>query len=256
MTGTTNYDEGSYEGCERNVVAAESSFSTCATTTSNAGQSSNSSSSIDNSINSWENSDLSDWLNACLSNGDWGSSFSGASSNTNSWSGNNSNPSNNNRGSSSTNSSNNNWGQQGSNQQSRGNINRNDHLLYESNRVFVTKVANDCTKENIMDYFKQFGEIEDCYLPASPSPTQPHKGIAFVSFKDARVAQHVLQKKSGKYEIKPGQFIVVDKANMRTKNLPNGQRGSQRSGSNNGDLLTGAPRIKKEWIAGLGKSTD
>jgi len=106
---------------------------------------------------------------------------------------------------------------------------------YESNRVFVTKISEDISKENVCEYFSQFGALEDCYMPGSSGKT--HKGIAFVSFRDVALANFVL--KRGSYEIKPGQFIVVDKANARSngaktegrvrRNGFGGQRNNMRS---------------------------
>jgi len=84
---------------------------------------------------------------------------------------------------------------------------------YDRNRVFVTKIGSTITKDNLIEYFSQFGSLADCYVPISNNPSQPHKGIAFVSFRDPRIAEEVLKRPS--YEIKPGQFIVVDKANER-----------------------------------------
>jgi len=93
---------------------------------------------------------------------------------------------------------------------------------YESNRVFVTKIAEDITKENLCEYFSQFGALEDCYMPGTSSNTS-HKGIAFVSFRDVALASFVLRR--GQYEIKPGQFIVVDKANARSHGQKTGGAG-------------------------------
>lgn len=89
---------------------------------------------------------------------------------------------------------------------------------YESNRVFVTKIGEDITKENLCEYFSQFGALEDCYMPGMAKGVMGHKGIAFVSFQDVALASFVL--KRGQYEIKPGQFIVVDKANARSNAGP------------------------------------
>lgn len=95
---------------------------------------------------------------------------------------------------------------------------------YESNRVFV-KISEDISKENVCEYFSQFGALEDCYMPGSAGST--HKGIAFVSFRDAAMAAFVLRR--GSYEIKPGQFILVDKANARAS-PKNGGRDARKTG--------------------------
>merc|ERR1719265_2648529 len=40
---------------------------------------------------------------------------------------------------------------------------------HEKNRVFVTKIPQSITKDNLIEYFNQFGALTDCYLP-SPNP--------------------------------------------------------------------------------------
>mmetsp|Transcript_12929 Transcript_12929/g.31508 ORF Transcript_12929/g.31508 Transcript_12929/m.31508 type:complete len:231 (+) Transcript_12929:660-1352(+) len=84
----------------------------------------------------------------------------------------------------------------------------------EGNRVFVTRISEDLTKEDLEAYFCQFGELTDIFVPLknpnSELKDQSHKGIAFVSFKDKDTYEEVLSR--DKYEIKPNIFIVVDKA--------------------------------------------
>jgi RNA recognition motif-containing protein len=108
---------------------------------------------------------------------------------------------------------------------------------HEKNRVFVTKIPQSITKDNLIEYFNQFGALTDCYLPSPnpnslppgatskgangqplgpdgrPAPPQLHKGIAFLSFKDPLVGIEILKRQS--YEIKPNQYIVVDRADAR-----------------------------------------
>ena len=81
------------------------------------------------------------------------------------------------------------------------------------NRVFVTRVAAELTKEDLEAYFAQFGELTDIFVPLRNPNAEPqdgmHKGIAFVSFKDRETYEEVLSRDL--YEIKPGVFIVVEK---------------------------------------------
>lgn len=83
----------------------------------------------------------------------------------------------------------------------------------QTHRIFVTRVADELTKEDLEQYFGQFGELDDLFVPlrnpCNPSD-QTHKGIAFVSFKDKDSYDEVLSR--DQYEIKPDCFIVVDKA--------------------------------------------
>lgn len=71
-------------------------------------------------------------------------------------------------------------------------------------RLFLTKVAQDVTKEDLTAYFQQFGELTDVFVPSGG------KSIAFVSFAEASVSQVVLQK--SQHEVKPGRSVNVDPA--------------------------------------------
>ena len=91
------------------------------------------------------------------------------------------------------------------------------------NRVFVTRVAEELTKEDLEAYFTQFGELTDIFVPLRNPNAEPqdgmHKGIAFVSFKDRETYEEVLSR--DKYEIKPDVFIVVDKVGGGTNTRSN-----------------------------------
>ncbi|CAK0806408.1 unnamed protein product, partial [Prorocentrum cordatum] len=50
-------------------------------------------------------------------------------------------------------------------------------------RLFVSRVPQSVSKEDLRAYFSQFGELTDVYLPQPPGSTS-HKGIAFVSFEN------------------------------------------------------------------------
>merc|ERR1712050_551054 len=54
-------------------------------------------------------------------------------------------------------------------------------------RLFLTKVAQDVTKEDLSAYFGRFGVLDDIYVPPGG------KYIAFVSFADEHSARSVLQ---------------------------------------------------------------
>mmetsp|Transcript_145913 Transcript_145913/g.269087 ORF Transcript_145913/g.269087 Transcript_145913/m.269087 type:complete len:375 (-) Transcript_145913:13-1137(-) len=71
-------------------------------------------------------------------------------------------------------------------------------------RLFLTKVAQDVTKEDLTAYFQQFGELTDVFVPSGG------KFIAFVSFAEASVAQVVLQ--NSQHEVKTGRLVNVDPA--------------------------------------------
>jgi RNA recognition motif-containing protein len=83
----------------------------------------------------------------------------------------------------------------------------------EGTKIFVTKIPSSINREHIFAYFNQFGDLADCYVPAHPTGKFVHKGIAFITFRDAKHVDEVLARQQ--YEITPGTFIVVDKAKSR-----------------------------------------
>lgn len=85
-------------------------------------------------------------------------------------------------------------------------------------RIFVTKMAKDITREDLMCYFQQFGELNDVYIPPGG------KLIAFVGFREAAAAMATLQMKT--HEIKPGSTVDVDAAVERP---PLGSKGLGKS---------------------------
>lgn len=70
-------------------------------------------------------------------------------------------------------------------------------------RLFLTKVAEDVTKEDLTTYFQQYGQLQDVYVPSG-------KSIAFVSFSEASTASLVVQ--NPEHEVKPGRLVTVDLA--------------------------------------------
>jgi len=95
----------------------------------------------------------------------------------------------------------------------------------EDNKIFVTKIASPITQQDLVDYFSQFGALQNVHMPAHANAGKGglmHKGIAFVAFKDACTAQRVLGRSS--YEIKTGFHVVVDKSKTR-RNLASPSRG-------------------------------
>ena len=55
-------------------------------------------------------------------------------------------------------------------------------------KVFVTRVTDALTDDDLRQHFEQFGEITDSYCP------RPSRGYAFIQFIDARVAKALLEK--------------------------------------------------------------
>lgn len=55
-------------------------------------------------------------------------------------------------------------------------------------KVFVARIDDSLTKQDLEEHFKQFGEITDIFWP------RPFRGFAFVTFLESRVAQSLLNK--------------------------------------------------------------
>jgi RNA recognition motif-containing protein len=70
-------------------------------------------------------------------------------------------------------------------------------------RLFLTKVPDDVTKEDLTNYFQQYGQLEDVFVPTG-------KSIAFVSFVDATVAQLVVA--TPQHTVKFDRVVTVDLA--------------------------------------------
>merc|ERR1719491_409775 len=71
-------------------------------------------------------------------------------------------------------------------------------------RLFLTKVAQDITKEDLVAYFQQYGELSDVFVPSGG------KFIAFVSFADPFITQTIVQ--SREHEVKVGRTVNVELA--------------------------------------------
>lgn len=79
-------------------------------------------------------------------------------------------------------------------------------------RLFVTKVPQTVTKEDIQSHFSRFGSLTDVYLPSLHGVHGTHKGIAFVSFADTGAMQMAMS--HAPHEIN-GNEVVVDVAAPR-----------------------------------------
>lgn len=82
--------------------------------------------------------------------------------------------------------------------------------------MFVAKIPLECTEQELVLYFGQFGELKDVHLPVpkekcSTSNSEKTK-IAFVAYVDAECAHAVKQMKNHTLR---GQKIVVDHAIRR-----------------------------------------
>lgn len=70
-------------------------------------------------------------------------------------------------------------------------------------RLFITKMSPGLTKEDLEQYFSQFGELNDVYMP-------PGKLIAFVGFSEPSVAVSVAAMHT--HEVRQGLSVVAEPA--------------------------------------------
>jgi len=53
------------------------------------------------------------------------------------------------------------------------------HQKEESPKIFVSRITESMTKEDLSDHFSKFGDVKDVYIP------RPFRSFAFVQFYDA-----------------------------------------------------------------------
>jgi len=104
-----------------------------------------------------------------------------------------------------------------------------------ADRLFVTKVPPVLQREQLREYFAQFGELTDVYMPAVPGGSA-HKGICFVSFSDPASLQLALQHTP--HEV-AGHQVVVDIAAPRAA-VPRGGAVPGLAGGTGAGVLQGA----------------
>mmetsp|Transcript_105097 Transcript_105097/g.272163 ORF Transcript_105097/g.272163 Transcript_105097/m.272163 type:complete len:130 (+) Transcript_105097:2-391(+) len=102
------------------------------------------------------------------------------------------------------------YGAAGMGMQQRGPVPPSGNVL--PGRLFLTKMSPSISKDDLTNYFQQFGALNDVYIPAG-------KLIAFVGFNDASIATAVAQMQT--HEVKPGCSVCVDVAVER----PGGGKG-------------------------------
>lgn len=71
-----------------------------------------------------------------------------------------------------------------------------------SRKVFIGRCSEDITADDLLEYFSQFGEVTDVFIP------KPFRAFAFVTFLDVDVAQSLC----GEDHIIKGTSIHVDNA--------------------------------------------
>lgn len=100
-------------------------------------------------------------------------------------------------------------------------------------QVFVTRLAEQVTKDDLRTYFEQFGELTDLFVPLrnggpGPDGKERHKGIAFLSFRDYEPFVEVLSREKYSALVFCGVVFLCESAMFRrkiVKRLFNGKSG-------------------------------
>jgi len=85
--------------------------------------------------------------------------------------------------------------------------------VYVRPQIYVGNVADDTTEEEIKEHFSKFGELSAVVMPKGHRGIKPHRGFAFISYKDQSIAPTVIVEthKLG------GRELNLDKAKPKTK---------------------------------------
>lgn len=75
------------------------------------------------------------------------------------------------------------------------------------NKIFVGRLPQEATVDDLYDYFGRFGRILDAYIPKDPKRSG-HRGFGFVTFAESGVADRVARRN---HEIR-GQQVAIDSA--------------------------------------------
>lgn len=77
-----------------------------------------------------------------------------------------------------------------------------------SPKIFVGRINESMTKDDIRGHFEQYGQVEDVYIPA------PFRSFAFVTFNDPAVAQSLI----GEDQVIKGVSVSINSANPKSSN--------------------------------------
>lgn len=92
----------------------------------------------------------------------------------------------------------------------------------ERSKLFVRCLSKDMTEQDLKEYFSEFGEVTEVYLPT------PHRGFAFVTFEDGDLAQELKERD----HIIKGHHVQLNDAEPKSKNR--NQWGEMNEGGNFG----------------------
>ncbi|KAL0660456.1 hypothetical protein Bca4012_081041 [Brassica carinata] len=94
------------------------------------------------------------------------------------------------------------------------------------NKIFVGRLPQEASVDDLRDYFGRFGRIQDAYIPKDPKRSG-HRGFGFVTFAENGVADRVARRS---HEI-CGQEVAIDSATPLDEAGPSAGRSSTLSSS-------------------------
>lgn len=74
-------------------------------------------------------------------------------------------------------------------------IARNGEVRKEENKIWISNLSNQTTKEQLFELFSVYGEIEEIYMPLSAYEGK-NKGYAFIEFSEKKIAQDLVNQES------------------------------------------------------------
>jgi len=126
---------------------------------------------------------------------------------------------------------------------------REDENSPLSKRVFVGRVPESLTADDLREYFSKFGEITDVFMP------KPYRAFAFVTFSEAEVAQILCGED---HVIKGASVHVSNAVAKQTESDHHAHHGSGRDRGSDYDSHHSSgnrPRRSPDWSTGGGNST-
>lgn len=101
------------------------------------------------------------------------------------------------------------------------------HSKEEANaspKIFVGRINETMTKDEIKSHFEQYGEVEDVYIPS------PFRSFAFVTFADPGIAQSLI----GEDQVIKGVSVSINNANPKPSAMQGGAGMQQGPGMQQG----------------------
>lgn len=105
-----------------------------------------------------------------------------------------------------------------------------------SNKIFVGRMSEDITAEDLREYFSQFGEITDTYIP------KPFRGFGFVTFADPYVVKEIINEN---FIINSTNVNVTIATPKPEKDNPS-RKGSSQGGWGDGPSRNDGPRSRND----------